>query len=141
MHLFIYATDKLGLYKSLELGCLMGSIPVLCMPLPLIFQATTIPFLACLMGITKLSHSLFFTSMAVLINESTTKEQRGRMNSMIVAGNSVAKCAGPLCAGFLVSTVFSRLGPFGGVLIFSLVPIMGGLVYRPLSKLSSESSL
>jgi len=136
---FAVLSQRLGLYRSMILGCLFGTLPTAFMPLAILLQRNGAgrsswwfaPFLSFVMGIAKLFHSLFFTSMAVAINKTVDSSQRARMNGLVTTGNSVSKAVGPSFAGLLVTLSFSSLlfpSKYGSLLIWSFVPLMGAAV-------------
>ena len=139
---FASLTHTFGLYRSMSIGCWLGTLPAAFMPLALLLRPRTnetvtgsswwfVPYLSFIMGFTKLFHSLYFTSMAVAINKTVDSRQRGRMNALVQTGNSVAKAFGPSLAGLLVTLSFSSVAfpaEYGSFFVWSLVPVMGAVV-------------
>lgn len=129
---FATLTHHLGLYKSLLLGCCVGTLPVALLPIMQYFvqrdgqsletatlavavtstspSSLTLALLltgSLCMGVTKIMHSLFFVSMAVAVNKTVESHQRAKMNALSLTGNSFVKTGGPMLAGLLVTLCFS----------------------------------
>lgn len=143
---FASLTKRFGLYRSLTIGCLLGTIPVTIVPLSVLlrrnYQTSWFAvFLSITMGFTKLMHSLYYTSMAVAINKTVTSSQRARMNALVTTGNSIAKAFGPCFAGSLVTFSFSGTtfsAEYGSVLVWSMVPAMGLIVALQIQRLRHQ---
>lgn len=134
---FKLVTDRFGLYTSLMIGCVLGSFPPALIPVSVLFRASSSAgwILGVLIGLTKVMHSLYFTSMAVAINKTVTKAQRAKMNALVLVGNSVGKGFGPPAAGAIVTFSNSSIAfpaEYGSLLVWSLVPVLGLIVLRQL---------
>ena len=141
---FSVLTHHCGLYPSLEIGCVFGTLLCAFIPFSLRFPSNggaTI-FLSAVLGIVKVMHSLFYTSMAVAINKTVESRQRARMNSLILVGNSVSKALGPLIAGFYVSFSFSphAIVPaeYGSLSIWLAVPLLGFVALIQIQRLHRQ---
>jgi MFS family permease len=132
---FSWITHRYGLYPSLMIGVILGTVPTMLIPLSLLFVGSSPArwFLSILIGVTKVMQSLYFASMAVAVNKTVTSTQRAKMNSLILVGGSAARCLGPILAGGLVTFSFSSTvfpAEYGSILIWTVVPGLGFIVFR-----------
>jgi MFS family permease len=137
---FSWVTHRFGLYPSLMIGVIFGTVPTLLIPLSLLFVGSSPAtwFLSILIGVTKVMQSLHFASMAVAVNRTVTSTQRAKLNSLILVGGSAARSLGPILAGGLVTFSFSSIvfpAQYGSILIWAVVPVLGFFVYRRIVRL------
>jgi MFS family permease len=137
---FSWITHRYGLYPSLMIGVILGTVPTLLIPLSLLFVGSSPArwFLSILIGVTKVMQSLYFASMAVAVNKTVTSTQRAKMNSLILVGGSAARGLGPILAGGLVTFSFSSNvfpAQYGSILIWTVVPGLGFIVFRRIVRL------
>ena len=140
-------TERFGLYPSMRIGCIVGTIPTLVLPLTLLLPSVPAgAVLGTVMAVTKLMHSLFFTAMTIATNKTVEPSVRGRLNALVLMGNSAGRGLGPLAAGGLCSFSFSGTivpAQFGSWLIWTVISSLGlmTLLYmRDLSKSSTHTS-
>jgi MFS family permease len=143
---FSWITHRYGLYSSLMIGVILGTVPTLLIPLSLLFVGSSAPrwFLSILIGVTKVMQSLYFASMAVAINKTVTSSQRAKMNSLSLVGGSVARGLGPILAGGLVTFSFSSIvfpAEYGSLLIWTVVPCLGFIVFRQIVRLRKMQTM
>ena len=162
----VYATitDRMGLYSSIEIGCLFGLVPASLIPLSLwlsrrhsngngsvgdIQQQEThlsiviVAFLSILLGFCKIMACMCFSSLAIATNKTVHSSQRAKMNGLSVVGASITKGAAPIFGGALVSFSFSSslvVPPeYGSIVIFSTIGILGFIVWGGTLRLERHS--
>jgi MFS family permease len=142
--------EHLGLYPAITMGCALGLVPALLIPLSVWYtrkkksEIFVVVFLGIILGITKIMICACFASLAIATNNTVPQRQRAEMNGLLLLGSSVAKGLGPIFAGFLVSLSFSGICSFltpelGSILIFSVIGIMG--IFVSLLAMRLEASL
>lgn len=129
---------RLGLYRTIIIGCAMGLVPTSFIPISIWFYRLDKPrllvmtFLGVVLGLCKIMACACFSGLAIATNKTVPKTQRAKMNSLLLLGSSVTKGLGPIFAGYLVSLSFSgKIGvapEVGSVLIFETIGIMGMFV-------------
>jgi len=154
---------KFGLYKSLKIGCLVGIMPIILIPLSMLWKEDKVEggdvenneygdkhlnwkiytFLVLVLGISKIFCCLFFASVSVAMNQSVPLSSRGTMNGIATLMGSLGKGLGPTFSGWLVAFCISSgvggLKPrVGSVLIFVTIFVLGLLVFFGLDEGSDE---
>eukprot|EP00986_Skeletonema_menzelii_P019171 scaffold27078_cov168-Skeletonema_menzelii.AAC.1 len=109
---YIMIGDHLGIYGSLDLGAVLGILPVALFPLASLIHSTlnkrwSMLYLAFLSGVTKVFQSAFFSSITVATNRTVPGEMRSRMNALGSIGAGVSKAVGPLFVGVWMAFCFS----------------------------------
>ncbi|CAB9497580.1 ZINC INDUCED FACILITATOR [Seminavis robusta] len=153
--IYVQTVDRFGLYPSLWIGCTVGFLPVLFIPLSLglnkspygygtqepdgistttALQWSTFLFLMIIMAVSKVFCCMFFSSVSIALNKTVDATQRAALNGLATLGGSIAKGAGPIVAGVLVSVSYSSISPpcYGSVVIFTTVALLGLAVTRTL---------
>jgi len=146
--IFAAMTERYGLYHSMTVGCILGILPSVLIPLSVHIghhnAAASRVYLIFVLGFLKLMHSLFFTTMAVAINKTVHTKQRARMNSIIALGNSVGKFFAPIFAGALVAFSFSSTlfpAEFGAFAVWSvIIPVLGLMLLHHVRELGLRQS-
>jgi hypothetical protein len=137
---YAWTTQRFGLYPSMMMACVLGTLSVSLLPLSLLFRhkATSSMIVTVIMAFTKIMHSVYFTSMAVAINKTVPNSQRARLSGLLLVGNSVGKGLVACAAGFYVAFCFSSLAfpaRYGATVIWGFVPAAGVLVSCRLNRL------
>ena len=149
---FASLVDRLGLYKALSVGALLGVPITALIPLANFMTASsaedevpvsTIAFLALLMGVAKIFTCLFFAGITIATNRTVPASLRATMNGLSMVGGSVSKGLGPIFAGLLVTLSFSvpnkEIAQYGSLFIWSTIGVMGVLVYRYIDALAART--
>lgn len=130
--IYIVFVNRFGLQNCLVLGSILGIQPLLLIPLSLYMnnQVGLFLFLAVVMGMCKIFHSLSFICISLGINKTVPVSQRATMNGIQLMGGSLARACGPIVAGTLTSLMFSstQFGSMSSWIVFSIVAILGWLV-------------
>lgn len=151
---YIRTTEWVGLYPSLRIGCAIGFVPILFIPLSQLLDPTALsndankstrmlkwPVLALLMTIMAVSKTyccMFFTSMSIALNKTVESSQRASMNGLSTLGGSIAKGLGPILAGCLVGTSLSWIpSTYSSVVIFTTIGCTGLSVLVSLHRYSN----
>ncbi|KAL3932096.1 MAG: hypothetical protein SGBAC_011009 [Bacillariaceae sp.] len=133
--------QRFGGYQTITLGCALGLVPVSFIPVSVWMMRdgfskwSILFFLSMVIGLSKVMVCACFSSLAIATNRSVPKQQRAKMNGILLIGSSITKGIGPIFAGFLVSVSFSKTTLWippeqGSILIFGTIGIMGLLTTR-----------
>lgn len=137
---YVYTVDRMGLYKSLWIGSVMGFLPIFFIPLAVALQSpqtvtNNVPqlslpaflLLTVLMAVSKTFCCMFFASMSIVLNKTIDIEQRASVNGLATLGGSIFKGLGPILAGTLAAGCFSSpiLGIYSSIVVFFSIGLMG----------------
>jgi MFS family permease len=107
---FTTCLRNFGVVRTMRYGALGACLPLSLMPFGLymtgLVQAL---YLATIMGIILIFGNVFLGTSTMATNQTVEPHQRARMNGVSALGTSVARGAGPLFAGWMVSVVISSL--------------------------------
>ena len=132
---YITVVNRLGIYRTIELGCLLGLLPAAGIPVLLrCFPATTdelgrhFPFLyllpwSLLLAISKIFACTCLTCVALAINKSVPTSLRAQTNAYVVVGSSAVKSLAPIAGGYLVAGALQTSQPAD--LIFGAIALWG----------------
>jgi MFS family permease len=130
--LYIAIVTYTGVERSLIIGSILGIQPLLLIPISLAIRKKLwlFLFLAFVMGICKVFHSLFFTCMSLAMNKTVPLSQRARMNGIQLMVGSFARAFGPILAGAMATVSFSSKLPelWGCIPVFLVVAVIGWLI-------------
>jgi MFS family permease len=130
--LYIALVTYVGVERSLIIGSILGIQPLLLIPISLAIKNKLwlFVFLAAVMGICKVFHSLFFTCMSLAMNKTVPLSQRATMNGIQLMVGSLARSFGPIVAGGMATLSFSSKLPdlWGCVVAFLVVSIIGWMI-------------
>jgi MFS family permease len=143
---YVNTVQKVGLYKSLWLGCALGFLPVFFIPVSRIIDDTNnknssqqnpndskdlkwsaVLFLVSIMAVSKIFCCMFFTSMSIALNKTVERNQRATLNGLASLGGSISKGLGPILAGLLVGMCFSwpKIADSGSFIVFTIIGAAG----------------
>ena len=140
-HFFLFTpiVDHFGPFSSLKLGCMFAAPVVILMPISMFLNRGQSQYdegitlsanilLIAVIGCKNVSNNIATTSVTVGMSRSVSQNQRATMNGLATLGGSLAKAAGPICAGFLVSfflgsDLFSPT--WGGFFLFGCISAFG----------------
>ena len=134
MYPLIY--NRFGLHGAIRIGSMFSAPIMILVPVSVLLNQgaqegellpVTFVYLAVVVAISKLFALVFFSSIAVAVNQSVPFEHRGTVNGLSVQGGSIANGLGPTFAGVLVTVSLSVLGKAGSLLIFGTVSTLGGI--------------
>lgn len=129
-----------GEYTCLVIGSILGIQPLLLIPVSLLLLPggssghlswSIVSLLSVVMAVCKLFGMLYFASLALAINKTVPKTQRGIMNGLVVTGASMARSVAPTFAGALTTFGFSSSvfpSKYGSLLMFGTLSILGACV-------------
>jgi hypothetical protein len=129
-----------GEYTCLIIGSIVGVQPLLLIPLSLVLLQegssghlswSVFSLLSVVMAVCKLFGMLYFASLALAINKTVPKSQRGTMNGLVVTGASMVRSVAPTFAGTLTTISFSSMifpSKYGSLLMFGTLSILGAFV-------------
>jgi MFS family permease len=132
----VYASiyNRFGLYGSMRVGCSLSTPSMFLVPISLLLNKgadtgelrwSTFYFLALMLAMYRVFGLVFFSSISVAVNRSVPSSERATMNGLSMLGGSVAKGAGPIFAGFLVTFSVAWFGKYGSLLIFFTIGLLG----------------
>eukprot|EP00980_Cylindrotheca_fusiformis_P021638 scaffold8505_cov130-Cylindrotheca_fusiformis.AAC.4 len=126
---FSGAMARLGLIKCLRYGSSVTGIPVLLIPVSLIFSpAFQMIYLSVVMGGLLLGSSLFCGAVTIGTNRSVGVRQRATLNRLELAGSSLVRAVGPIFAGYLVSNCM-KVKWIGGWITYVSLAVAGSLAF------------
>jgi MFS family permease len=97
-----------GVVKTMRYGALGACLPLGLMPFGLYMTGLVQTlYLATIMGIILIFGNVFVGTSTMVTNQTVEPHQRARMNGVCGLGTSIARGAGPLFAGLMVSVVMS----------------------------------
>eukprot|EP00562_Extubocellulus_spinifer_P013031 CAMPEP_0178545144 /NCGR_PEP_ID=MMETSP0697-20121206/3489_1 /TAXON_ID=265572 /ORGANISM="Extubocellulus spinifer, Strain CCMP396" /LENGTH=509 /DNA_ID=CAMNT_0020177699 /DNA_START=1631 /DNA_END=3156 /DNA_ORIENTATION=- len=131
---FASLVDRLGLYKALSVGALLGVPITALIPLANLMNSSsledeinisTTAFLVVLMGVAKIFTCLFFAGITIATNRTVPASLRAKTNGLSMVGGSISKGLGPIFAGLLVALSFSvpnkEVTQYGALFIWSTI--------------------
>ncbi|KAL3907093.1 MAG: hypothetical protein SGILL_009010 [Bacillariaceae sp.] len=131
---FTTCLKHFGVVKTMQHGALGACLPLILMPLGLYMTGwTQTLYLATIMGTILIWGNVFLGSSTMATNQSVEAHQRARMNGVSGLGTSIARAAGPIAAGALVSFAMSSgylPAEFGGWFVYGALLLSGFLAYR-----------
>lgn len=65
-----------------------------------------------------------FSTFAVIVNASVTKEMRGTINGLVMVGGSIGNATGPIVGSILYAVLVDAPKPFDGRYIFLIATIL-----------------
>ena len=136
---------NLGLYKTQLIG-VSASVPLCALiPLALITNGQapegalalpTLMLLGVVYGITQVFSSLVISTLAMTTNRTVMVKDRGSTQGLSTLGGSIAKGIAPVFSGFFFSSSVQYITPpFGSVVVFSFVSLLGTCLAVKMSRL------
>jgi len=96
-------------------------------------------FLSILLSSTKIFLSLMSVEIMIAVNRTVDMSHRGTMQGFCSLGGSIAKAAGPVFGGALVSFCYHFFLPrLGGIIIFIVLAIIGFLATLSINYLDKD---
>ena len=131
---FTTCLKHFGVVKTMQYGALGACLPLILMPLGLYMSGwTQILYLATIMGTILIWGNVFQGTSTMATNQSVDSHQRARMNGVAGLGTSIARGAGPIAAGALVSLAMSSgfiPTALSGWFVYAVLLISGFFAYR-----------
>mmetsp|Transcript_15319 Transcript_15319/g.22603 ORF Transcript_15319/g.22603 Transcript_15319/m.22603 type:complete len:150 (-) Transcript_15319:55-504(-) len=110
------------------IGGFGGFVPVALIPFSMFLKGEYLvfAFLSIVLSSTKIFLSLMSVEIMIAVNRTVDMSHRGTMQGFCSLGGSIAKAAGPVFGGALVSFCYHSFLPrLGGVIIFVVLALIG----------------